>query len=205
MIAARRLLRDVDPEAFDITLALYVGYFFTQCRAARAADLAPPPRPPALAGRGLLGLAGRAPGLVVTAPRAVGVRLPYDGVPAAVRAWVDADARLAGRRGRRAGGRDVARLRHPADLRRRDPRLRQGRRRRLNPDTPGLFRREVGVLEHLGEHPLWARLLASYDDGDWVALLIEDVEGRTPTSATTRSWERSSTATDQLSEVLQGA
>ncbi len=30
VIAGRRLLRDVDPEAFDINLALYVGYFFTQ-------------------------------------------------------------------------------------------------------------------------------------------------------------------------------
>lgn len=31
VIASRRLLKDVDPEALDITLALYVGYFLTQC------------------------------------------------------------------------------------------------------------------------------------------------------------------------------
>jgi hypothetical protein len=31
VISGRRLLRDVDPEVLDITLALYVGYFFTQC------------------------------------------------------------------------------------------------------------------------------------------------------------------------------
>ncbi|MDZ5662451.1 phosphotransferase [Nocardioides sp. S-58] len=31
VIAGRRLLRDVDPEALDVNLALYVGYFFTQC------------------------------------------------------------------------------------------------------------------------------------------------------------------------------
>ena len=31
VIAQRRLLRDVDPEALDINLALYVGYFLTQC------------------------------------------------------------------------------------------------------------------------------------------------------------------------------
>ena len=37
----------------------------------------------------MLGLAVRAAGLVVTAPRAVGVRLPYAGVPARVRAWVE--------------------------------------------------------------------------------------------------------------------
>ena len=58
-------------------------------RAARAADVAAPPRPPALAGRGVLGLAGGAAALVMTGPRAVGVRLAYDAVPAAVRSWVD--------------------------------------------------------------------------------------------------------------------
>ena len=42
------------------------------------------------------------------------------------------------------------------------------------------------MLEHLGEHALWARLLASYDDGEWVALLIEDVEGRHPDFARRR-------------------
>ena len=31
VIAARRLLKDLDPETYDINLALYVGYFFTQC------------------------------------------------------------------------------------------------------------------------------------------------------------------------------
>jgi aminoglycoside phosphotransferase (APT) family kinase protein len=42
VIAARRLLRDVDPEALDINLALYVGYFFTQ------AELPAPPTSPHL-------------------------------------------------------------------------------------------------------------------------------------------------------------
>ena len=31
VIADRRLLKDLDPETYDINLALYVGYFFTQC------------------------------------------------------------------------------------------------------------------------------------------------------------------------------
>ena len=31
VIASRRLLRDLPAEAIDITLALYVGYFFSQC------------------------------------------------------------------------------------------------------------------------------------------------------------------------------
>ena len=42
VIASRRLLRDVDPEAFDINLALYVGYFFAQC------ELPAPPTSPHL-------------------------------------------------------------------------------------------------------------------------------------------------------------
>jgi len=42
ILATRRLLRDVEPEAFDINLALYVGYFFTQ------ATLPVPPTSPHL-------------------------------------------------------------------------------------------------------------------------------------------------------------
>ncbi|MCW2737426.1 hypothetical protein [Nocardioides sp.] len=74
----------------------------------------------------------------------------------------------------------------------------------LNPDTPGLFRREVGVLAHIGAHPLWARMLASYDDGDWVALLIEDVEGRHPDFRDPAELGAVLDGTDRLSEVLQG-
>lgn len=73
----------------------------------------------------------------------------------------------------------------------------------LNPDTPGLFRREVAVLGHLGEHPLWASLRASYDDGAWVALLIEDVEGRHPDFTDPDELAAVLTGTDRLSEVLQ--
>ena len=147
VIAARRLLRDVDPESFDINLALYVGYFFTQC------ELPVPPTSPHLRdhqrwqGEVCWDWLSRATGLVVTAPRAVGVRLPYADVPAAVRDWVEQTLGSPVVADRRAGGRHVARLRHPADLRRRDPRLRQGRGRRAQPRHPGLFRREIGVLE----------------------------------------------------------
>ncbi len=73
----------------------------------------------------------------------------------------------------------------------------------LNPDTPGLFRREVAVLGHLGEHELWARLLASYDDGAWVALLIEDVEGRHPDFTDEAELEAVLGGTDRLSAVLR--
>jgi hypothetical protein len=50
----------------------------------------------------------------------------------------------------------------------------------LNPRTPDLFRREVTALTLIGSHELWADLRGSYDDGDWVALLLEDVEGTHP-------------------------
>lgn len=130
----------------------------------------------------------------MTAPRAVGVRLPYPAVPAAVRAWVEAElgspvvvtdeqvggmspgcaTRLTCGDGTRAFVKAVG--------------------AELNVDSLGLFRREVEVLTHLGAHPLWARLLGSYDDGAWVALLIEDVEGRHPDF----------TRRDELDAVLAG-
>ncbi|NPC43148.1 hypothetical protein [Nocardioides sp. zg-1230] len=139
----------------------------------------------------------------MTAPRAVGVRLTYDAVPAAVRSWVDEQlgspvvataeqvggmspgcaTRLTCADGTRAFVKAVG--------------------AELNPDTPVLFRREIGVLHHLGEHELWARLLASYDDGAWVALLIEDVEGRHPDFADAAELESVLTGVERLAEVLQ--
>jgi hypothetical protein len=50
----------------------------------------------------------------------------------------------------------------------------------LNPRTPFLFRREITALTLIGTHELWAGLRASYDDGDWVAVMLEDVEGEHP-------------------------
>ena len=50
----------------------------------------------------------------------------------------------------------------------------------LNPDTPGLLRDEIVALDLLPDTVPHARLLAAYDDGDWVALTLEDVEGRHP-------------------------
>ncbi|WP_116949302.1 aminoglycoside phosphotransferase family protein [Jiangella endophytica] len=49
-----------------------------------------------------------------------------------------------------------------------------------SPGTPGLFRRETDVLRSLPPAPYRPALLAGYDDGDWVALLLEDVDGRPP-------------------------
>ncbi|RIQ13716.1 phosphotransferase family protein [Jiangella rhizosphaerae] len=50
----------------------------------------------------------------------------------------------------------------------------------LNERTLLLFRREVEVLRALPPAPYRPALRAAYDDGDWVALLLEDVDGRPP-------------------------
>ncbi len=152
----------------------------------------------------MLGLAVGAPGLVVTAPRAVGVRLPYDAVPGTVRSWVEQTlgapvVAVAEQVGGMSPG--CATRVSCAD----------GTRAFVkavgaspNPDTPSLFRREVGVLTHIGADPLWARMLASYDDGDWVALLIEDVEGRHPDFSDAAELGAVLVGTERLSGVLQG-
>jgi hypothetical protein len=139
----------------------------------------------------------------VTAPRAVGVRIGYDAVPAAVRDWVDETlgspvvaaaeqvggmspgcaTRLTCADGTRAFVKAVG--------------------AELNAETMRLFRREVAVLDHLGEHELWASLLASYDDGAWVALLIEDVEGRHPDFTDEAELASVLTGVDGLSTVLR--
>jgi len=54
----------------------------------------------------------------------------------------------------------------------------------LNAATFGLFRHEIEVLGHLGPAPYRPSLLATYDDGQWVGLLLEDVDGRHPDLAT---------------------
>ena len=50
----------------------------------------------------------------------------------------------------------------------------------LNPDSPGLHRAEIHAMSVLPDEVPAPRLLASYDDGDWVALALEDVDGRRP-------------------------
>jgi hypothetical protein len=50
----------------------------------------------------------------------------------------------------------------------------------LNPDTPELLRAEVDALADVPADVPHARLLAAYDDGTWVALTLEDVQGRHP-------------------------
>jgi hypothetical protein len=50
----------------------------------------------------------------------------------------------------------------------------------LNPDSPGLHRAEIATMTLLPDELPAPKLLASYDDGDWVALVLEDIDGRRP-------------------------
>ena len=137
------------------------------------------------------------------APRAVGVRTTYGAVPAHVRSWVDRTlgspvtsavdqvggfspgcaTRLVCADGTHAFVKAVSTA--------------------LNPETPTLFRRERLALGLLGSHPLWADLLAAYDDGEWVALLIEDVAGVHPDLGDDATMARLVDATDELVRVMQ--
>lgn len=138
----------------------------------------------------------------MSAPRAVGVRAPWIAVPARVRTWVDETlgspviehvdvvggmspgcaTRLTCADGTRAFVKAVG--------------------VELNPETPAMFRREARVLALIGSDPLWARLEAAYDDGGWVALLLEDVEGRHPDLADDDEMALLLGATDRLAAVL---
>jgi Phosphotransferase enzyme family len=112
--------------------------------------------------------------------RAVGVRIDYRDVPAEVRDWVERELGAPVVEAvTQAGGMSpgcAARLR-----------LSDGSRAfvkavgsNLNPQTPGLFRHEIAVLSALEPVSWRAPLRAAYDDGDWVALILEDVDGRHP-------------------------
>jgi hypothetical protein len=50
----------------------------------------------------------------------------------------------------------------------------------LNSFSPGAHRREINTLRRLPPGVPVARLLASVDDGDWVALATEEIPGRHP-------------------------
>lgn len=115
--------------------------------------------------------------------RLVGVRRPYDAAPASVHSWVEAllgapvveaTPRVGGMSPAVAvslraanGSRAFVKAVSPA----------------INPDSPQHFRHEIAVLSALSSLPpvpYRARLLSTYDDGDWVAIAIEDIGGRHP-------------------------
>jgi hypothetical protein len=50
----------------------------------------------------------------------------------------------------------------------------------VNPDSPAIHRRELAVTAALPDVGFAPRLLGGYDDGAWVALAFDDVDGRSP-------------------------
>lgn len=67
----------------------------------------------------------------------------------------------------------------------------------LNEFTPGMYRREIAVTAALPSAAPATTLLGSFDDGDWVALVLADVEGRHPVTP----WEAAEVAA--VLETLQ--
>ena len=116
----------------------------------------------------------------MTGGHAAGVGMPFADAPGRVRHWV------AGRLGGRVveavdcvGGMSpgaAARVRSASGVRA----FVKACGPELNPDTPNLLRTEARVLASLPVHPALPRLLDVYDDGDWVALLVEDLDGALP-------------------------
>src|SRR3954447_20073615 len=116
----------------------------------------------------------------MTAPPAAGVRLPYGDLPQHVRGWVDealgspvvsaetqeggfspgVAARLVCADGTRAFVKVVS--------------------SEANAESPDMHRREAKITAGLPDAAPAPRLLASYDEGTWVALLLQGVEGRHP-------------------------
>jgi Phosphotransferase enzyme family len=110
---------------------------------------------------------------------AAGVHLPWAEVPGAVRMWA---ARVGG--GEPASTRDLAGGFSPgATTVLECPRggiFVKAVGSELNADSPVLHRREAVVSGALPLAPEFPRLLDVYDDGDWVALAFEAIDGRPP-------------------------
>ncbi len=72
----------------------------------------------------------------------------------------------------------------------------------LNPKTPSLFRQEIVAVQAIGPLPSAPALYDVYDDGDWVGLLFEDIEGRLPP----HPWEQpdADRVLDAVSELTDG-
>ncbi|QPP06480.1 phosphotransferase [Streptomyces bathyalis] len=126
-------------------------------------------------------------------PAAEGVRLPWGAMPASVRLEIEAVL----------GGPVEQAVTQPGGF---SPgvaarvRLADGRRAFVkavghaqNPDSPGMHRAEARIAAALPATVPAPRLLGSFDDGSWVALIYEDVEGRMPA----QSWRQ-----DELTRVL---
>jgi len=112
--------------------------------------------------------------------RAAGVRVGFETVPPAVRNWLEESlgspvATVIPQVGGMSPG-PAVRLITVSGERAFMKAISTG----LNADTAALFRHEMQILSVLPPASYRASLRCSYDDGHWVALLLEDVEGRHP-------------------------
>ncbi|PZG18389.1 hypothetical protein [Nonomuraea aridisoli] len=64
------------------------------------------------------------------------------------------------------------------------------------PAVAAFHRREAAISERLPAHAPVPRLLGTYDDGDWIALAFEEIDGRLPA----QPWHD-----DELQRVLETA
>lgn len=128
-------------------------------------------------------------------PAAEGIRVHWDQLPLAVRLAIE----------QRIGGHVMQAITQPggfspglaARLRTADGRtcFVKAMSVQANPDTPDLHRREAAVVAALPPEAPVPRLLWTYDEGDWVALGFEDIEGHTPA----QPWRD-----DELRMVIEG-
>lgn len=112
--------------------------------------------------------------------KAVGVRAPYASMPDHVHRWIERElgspvVQAIPQQGGMSPG-VAARLLTSSG----DRAFVKAAGLSLNPDTPGIYRQENEVLAKLPDLDLIPRSLACYDDGDWVCLLLEDIDGRQP-------------------------
>jgi aminoglycoside phosphotransferase len=64
----------------------------------------------------------------------------------------------------------------------------------INPHSPGMHRREARIAAALPASVPTPRFLDAHDDGDWIALIFEDIDGTTPRTP----WEQ-----QELDRVLK--
>ncbi|WP_405935964.1 aminoglycoside phosphotransferase family protein [Streptomyces sp. NBC_00726] len=144
--------------------------------------------------------------MTATAPPARGVRHPWSGLPAAVRAAVEdiLGAPVTEARTQNGGFSPGVAAR---------VRLANGGRAfvkavsaEVNADSPRMHRDEIRHTALLPAHAPVPRLLGSYDDGTCVALVLEDIDGRQPRVPWDRAeLDRVLTAVGDLARLLTPA
>ncbi|MGI8994352.1 MAG: phosphotransferase [Nocardioidaceae bacterium] len=121
--------------------------------------------------------------------RLAGVRTPYDQMPQAVKDFVEAElGSPVVQVTPRTGGMSPAVACSLRSARGRTAFV-KAVGTEVHPDTPSHFRHEIAVLQALPAAPYRAGLLAAYDDGDWVGVLLEDIDGRHPDWSSAADWD----------------